>query len=432
MKKDQRRVLSIPELCSGFSKLSLEQRHSRLLEMGFLNAEDVQILNNKSNLNRSQADQFIENFIGCYEIPLGVAVNFVIDGRDYVIPMAVEENSIIASASKTAKWIRDNGEITTKNLGEFGIGQIQLPLVKDYHDVEQKIRANKDKLIKYVNTEIARGIVNRGGGVRDITTRCLPRGDGFNMAVIHVMVDTRDAMGANIINQICESLKIPVEELTQEKVGMCILSNLADTKLTQAHVVIRNIEPELGRLIAEGSLFARIDPYRAATNNKGVLNGIDAVLIATGNDWRAVEAGIHAYAGYSGQYSSITKWSMQGKDLHGIIEAPIIVGTVGGLTHLHPIAKMCLKMLRIKTAAELARILAAVGLVQNLGAIKALVTEGINKGHMKLHVSNLILASDASQDELPVLKDRLTKLLETQKHVTGSDVKTILEKMRKE
>jgi hydroxymethylglutaryl-CoA reductase len=186
----------------------------------------------------------------------------------------------------------------------------------------------------------------------------------------------------------------------------------------------------LGHAISEASLFAQVDPYRAATNNKGVLNGIDPVLIATGNDWRAVEAGVHAYAGYSGQYTSITHWRMSGNNLHGVIEAPILVGTIGGVTQLHPAAKVCLKMLGVKTSGELARILAAVGLVQNLAALHAIVTEGISKGHMKLHISNLALASDATQNELPILKQKLKELLEIQKHVTGKDVRKILDDMR--
>lgn len=417
-------------LCDGFSKLSRKERESRLVQMGFLTAQEIEVLN-QNVMGDYLASHFIENVIGFIQIPLGVAVNFVIDGKCYAIPMAVEETSIIASASKMAKWVRDYGQLTTKNLGEFGIGQIQLPIVKNFEQVNHVIETSKHELIELINKEVAYGIVKRGGGIRDITIRRLPRGDGYDMGVIHVMVDTRDAMGANIINQICEFLKEPIEKLTNEKVGICILSNLADTKLTQAKIVIHNIDPKLGQAITEASLFAQIDPYRAATNNKGVLNGIDPVIIATGNDWRAVEAGVHAYAGYSGQYSSITRWNMKGKDLHGVIEAPILVGTVGGITQIHPATSICLKMLKVKNSAELARILAAVGLVQNLAALNALVTEGISKGHMKLHISNLALASDASQDELPILKERLVKLLESQKHLTGSDAKILLEQIRK-
>lgn len=425
---DLKQIISLSE---GFSKLSRAEREQRLIQMEVLTAEEIAVLN-KNVMSDYLANDLIENVIGFMQIPLGVAVNLVIDGKAYVVPMAVEETSIVAGVSKMAKLIRDHGELTTKNLGEFGIGQIQIPIVNDFDATKLKIAAAKHELIEMVNANVAAGIVKRGGGIKDITIRRIPRGDGKEMAVIHVMVDTRDAMGANIINQICEFLKSPIEELTTEKVGICILSNLADTKLTQANVVIKNIDTQVGHAIEEASLFAQLDPYRAATNNKGVLNGIDPVLIATGNDWRAVEAGVHAYAGYSGQYTSITRWWMKGNDLHGVMEAPILVGTVGGVTQLHPAAKVCLKMLNLNSAAELSRILAAVGLVQNLAALHALATEGISKGHMRLHISNLTLTSDATQEEIPVLKQRLVDFLEKQKHVTGTDVKKILADIRKE
>ena len=245
------------------------------------------------------------------------------------------------------------------------------------------------------------------------------------------MVDTRDAMGANTINQVCEYLKPKIEELSGEELGMCILSNLTDTRITQAKAVIYNIDPELGEAIAEGSLFAQVDPYRATTNNKGVMNGIDGVLIATGNDWRAVEAGVHAYAARSGKYTSITRWTMEGKDLHGVIEAPILVGIVGGVTRLHPIAQICLKILGIKSASQLSRIIAAVGLVQNLAAIRALVTEGITQGHMKLHIANIVMALGASDDELPILKQRLAERLQKNRRITEADAREIINELRK-
>lgn len=424
------KIAEISKLCSGFSKLTLKERLHMLEKMGFLTHEDLLILNKKNILSLELANHFIENVISIYQLPLGVAVNFVIDGRPYVIPMAIEETSIIAAASKTAKWIRDHGEIKTKTLSQYALGQIQIPRVKNYHELNKKISVNKQTLIDMANANVAHGMVLRGGGVRDISIRSLSRGDGTDMAVIHVMIDTCDAMGANIINQVCEFLKDPIEQLTNERVGMCILSNLADTKITQARVIIRDIDPELGEAIAEGSLFAQIDPYRAATNNKGVVNGMDGILIATGNDWRAVEAGIHAYAARSGKYSSITRWYMHGKDLYGVLEAPIQVGIVGGVTKLHPLAKLCLKLLGIKSANELARVVAAAGLVENLASIRAIVSEGIIQGHMKLHINNLAIASGASKEELPILNQRLQQYLKKNKHVSGSDVKEIMDELR--
>jgi hydroxymethylglutaryl-CoA reductase len=248
--------------------------------------------------------------------------------------------------------------------------------------------------------------------------------------VLHILCDPCDAMGANLINQVCEALKPRIESLTSEIVGLCILSNLVDGKLAGAEVVIRNIDPEVGRGIQEASIFAKSDPYRASTHNKGVLNGIDPVLIATGNDWRAVEAGIHAYAARSGKYQPITDWQMKGPDLIGRIEVPMAVGTVGGVTRVHPTARVALKILGIEKAEELARICASVGLVQNLGALKALATVGIVKGHMNLHTANLAIAAGAEVHEVAQVRQHLSEVLKVEKKVTLSDAQRILEDIR--
>ena len=273
-------------------------------------------------------------------------------------------------------------------------------------------------------------MLERGGGVEDIIIRKLPRGDGGDMAILHVLINTCDAMGANIINQACEYLREPIQQLTQEVVTMCILSNLTDTKLTRAKVVIQNVEPSVGEAIAEASLFANCDPYRAATHNKGVMNGIDPVVIATGNDWRAVEAGIHAYAARTGHYQAITKWNYFAGDLIGIIEAPINVGIVGGITQVHPTAKLSLKILAAQNAAHLARIIAAVGLVQNLGALRALTTEGITRGHLRLHLTNLLLAVGAKHNELRQLSERLQAKFAIGHKVSQSDALQVLQEFR--
>jgi hydroxymethylglutaryl-CoA reductase len=240
-----------------------------------------------------------------------------------------------------------------------------------------------------------------------------------------------DAMGANIINQVLEYLKAPIEALTQEEVTMCILSNLNDQKITTAEVIIHEIDPSLGYKLQEASLFAEMDPYRAATHNKGVMNGIDPVLIATGNDWRAVEAGVHAYAASSGRYTAISRWRYTDHKLIGQLTAPLIVGTVGGVTALHPTAKMCLRMMGIQSANHLSRIIAAVGLVQNLGAIKALCTDGIIQGHMKLHIDNLLLGAGANESEMPLLKDSLEKWLTVYKRVSLNNARDLLTIIRK-
>lgn len=419
------------DIFKGFSKLSREERLKALMEVGVLHDSDVDYLAKGGLRDTSLGEKFIENVIGYFQLPLGVATNFRIDGQDYVIPMAVEETSIVAAVCKTAKWIRDAGSITTEVVGSEIIGQIQCAKIKDFIQFEKQILTQKKYLIEISNREVAFGLVRRGGGVRDIQVRRVPRGDGSDMAVVHVLMDPCDAMGANIMNQVCEYLKEPIENFTGEKVTMCILSNLVDSKITRATVHITDIDPDLAEKIEEASLFAQQDPYRAATNNKGVLNGIDPILIATGNDWRAVEAGIHAYAARDGQYRSITRWFRDEKGgLKGVFEAPLIVGTVGGVTMLHPTAMMCIKMLGITTANELSRVIAAVGLVQNLGALKALTTVGIIEGHMKLHTKNLALGAGAEEKEIPMVQKKLEEILAVRKRISLSNAIDVLKELR--
>ncbi|ARG96636.1 hydroxymethylglutaryl-CoA reductase, degradative [Legionella micdadei] len=418
------------QLFQGFSKLTREERFQRLLELGALTAEDIRYLSNGGVQDTVLADKLIENVIGYFQLPLGVATNFVIDGRDYVIPLAVEETSIIAALSKTAKWIRQQGEISTHVDGECIIGQIQLAKINNLSKFEDIFQENKQFLIEKVNEEVAATMVKRGGGVVDLQLRRLTREDGEDMMVIHLMMNSCDAMGANIINQALEYLKEPLENLTGEQVTMCILSNLNDQKLTTAKVAIYEVEPELGERIQEASLFAELDPYRAATHNKGVMNGIDPVLIATGNDWRAVEAGVHAYATRRGRYQAITQWRYTQGTLTGQLTAPIIVGTVGGVTALHPTAKLCLRMMGIESANHLSRVIAAVGLVQNLGALRALCTEGIIQGHMKLHIDNLLLVAGATDSEMPLLKERLQSWLTTNKRISLNNACALLTEIR--
>ncbi|KTD50352.1 hydroxymethylglutaryl CoA reductase [Legionella quinlivanii] len=419
------------QLFQGFSRLNREERFNRLLELGALTSEDVSYLRAGGIHDISLADKLIENVIGYFQLPLGVATNFRIDHQDYIIPLAVEETSIIAALSKTAKWIRQQGEITTWVDGECIIGQIQLAKVKNFARFEALFQQNKQMLIQKANEDVATNMVKRGGGVRDLHLRHLVRDDGADMAIIHLMMNSCDAMGANIINQVLEYLKTPIENLSGEQVSMCILSNLNDQKLTTARVVINEVDDELGERLQEASLFAEKDPYRAATHNKGVMNGIDPVLIATGNDWRAVEAGIHAYAAHSGQYRAITRWRYKNGQLTGQLTAPLIVGTVGGVTALHPTASMCLRMMGVDSANHLARIIAAVGLVQNLGALKALCTEGIIQGHMKLHIDNLLLVAGANEDEMPLLKDKLQSWLSLNKRVSLKNAQELLAEIRK-
>lgn len=422
-----------PNYFQGFSRLNRSQRLTTLENACFLSSEDLAYLNQTGTEQTLEIiNQLVENVIGCFQLPLGVAPHFKIDGEEYVIPMAVEETSIIAAASGTAKWLRDVGVISTETLGYHAIGQIQFPLIKNLQSFEHCINKHKSSLIADANKIVIPNFVARGGGVKDIIIRTIPRDANYSMVILHVLVHTCDAMGANIITQVCEYLKDPIQKITQEKVGLCILSNLSDTKLTRATVSISNFEPKLGDAIVEAGMFAELDPYRAATHNKGILNGIDAVLVATGNDWRAVEAGMHAYAARNGKYSPLTKWQWQGKKLLGTLEAPISVGTVGGVTSTHPTSKLCLRLLRIKSAEKLARIVAAVGLIQNLAALRALTTGGIIKGHMKLHLNNLLLAVGATQEEAVALKTSMEMFLKKNRKVTLSDVKKLQSKLRKD
>lgn len=417
-------------LFQGFSKLSRQERFERLIKLGALTLEDVLYLTQGGIDDLNLADKFIENVIGYFQLPLGVATNFRIDGQDYIIPLAVEETSIVAALSKTAKWIRQKGVITTQVSGDCIIGQIQLAKVEDLEGFATAFEQNKHFLIEKANEDVAHTMVKRGGGVKELQWRQIPRPDGHHMVIIHLMMDSCDAMGANIINQVLEYLKDPIEHLTGEQVNMCILSNLNDQKLTTARVEIHDVDADLGLRLQEASLFAELDPYRAATHNKGVMNGMDPVVIATGNDWRAIEAGVHAYATRNGQYQAITRWRFNQGTLTGELTAPIIVGTVGGVTSLHPTAKMCLRMMGVESANQLSRIIAAVGLVQNLGAITALCTEGIIQGHMKLHIDNLTLVAGANDDESTLLKERLRACLMTNKRVSLSHAHAFLSELR--
>lgn len=426
----KRNKKKLADIFKGFSKFNYEERLNLLSDAQVLSENDINYFKNGGLQDVNLAEKFIENVIGYFQLPLGVATNFNIDGKDYIIPMAVEETSIIAAASKTAKWVRENGSIQTEVIGSDIIGQIQFAKVQNFDLFNQQILQQKNYLIDLSNREVAFGLVSRGGGVTDLKVRRLPREDGFDMAVIHIYMNPCDAMGANVMNQVCEYLKDPLEQFTNEKVSMCILSNLVDSKLIRATVTMEHIDQELAQKIEEASRFAELDPYRAATSNKGVLNGIDPILIATGNDWRAVEAGIHAYATQKGQYTSITKWRKLGSKLIGVFEAPIVVGTVGGVTTLHPSAKISMKMLNVKSANELACIMAAVGLVQNLGALRALTTVGIIEGHMKLHIKNLSLGAGATEVEMPYVVKKLEEILTIRKRISLSNAIEVLKDIR--
>ncbi len=422
-------------LLESLHRLTREERLARVAEYCDLTDDEAKILSGETPFPLAIAEHLIENVVGVFPIPIGIATHFCIDGRDLAIPMAVEETSIIAAASSTAKWVRREGSIRTYAKGNLIIGQVQLPNVRNVEHSKRVLTDAREELRAIANASIPT-LVSRGGGVKEIVIRELERPafegqPAGTMLVLHVLCDPRDAMGANLINQVCEVLKPRIEYITDERVGLCILSNLVDGKLAIAEVTVRNIDPVVGQGIVEAALFAKVDPYRAATHNKGVMNGIDPILIATGNDWRAVEAGIHAYAARSGKYQPVTEWRMENGNLIGHFEAPLAVGIVGGVTRLHPTARVALKMLGITCSEDLGRICAAVGLVQNLGALKALATVGIVKGHMQLHAANLAIAAGAGVHEIGEVRDRLNRVLEKEKKINLSQAIAILEEIRR-
>lgn len=387
---------------SGFHKLTAAQRAAEVIEFAGLSQEDAALLTRPEALKMEIADHMIENVIGTFQLPIGVAMNFLINGKEYVIPMVVEEASVVAAASNAAKMARAAGGFTTSYSGDVMIAQIQCINTANPHFARQTILAHKGELLDLANAKDP-VLVKITGGARDIEVRVVDSGIG-PMVVTHLLVDTGDAMGANAVNTMAEAVAPAIEKLTGGTVKLRILSNLADHRLARATATFTK-EAIGGEDVADGVVaayaFAAADPYRAATSNKGIMNGVDPVVVATGNDWRAIEAGVHAYCARSGRYTSLTRWEKDADgNLTGCIEMPAPVGLVGGATKIHPAAKACVKLLGVQHASELAQIIAAVGLAQNFAALRALATDGIQTGHMKLHARNLATVAGASAEQL--------------------------------
>ncbi|MBC7532102.1 MAG: hydroxymethylglutaryl-CoA reductase, degradative [Oligoflexus sp.] len=380
----------------GFYELGISQRREIIQDLAQIDPKQSENFGDFSTLNAELVNVFIENGIGTMALPLGVATNFHINGQDILVPMAVEETSVVAAASHGAKLARLGGGFTSSSTPPIGTGQIQLYPTEDV-DYDSILTEYTSELIAHAHDGQQR-LLARGGGVRGIRWRFI---DAIQSLVIYVDIDTRDAMGANLINTICEKLSKRVSELIPCEMGLRILTNLCDKRMARAQCrvpkeALSNQEftgPEVVDRIVQAYLFAAHDVYRATTHNKGVMNGIDPVVIATGNDWRAVEAGAHAYACRSGVYQPMTKWRKNADgDLEGDIELPMAVGTVGGVTTLHPTAQAAIKLLGSPNAQALAEIIVTVGLAQNLSALRALASEGIQRGHMSLHQGNILLA----------------------------------------
>jgi len=398
-----------------FYQMSIPERLAHLEEQTDLSAEDLAALAGESGLSVSAADHMIENVVGLHSLPLGIAQNFIINGREVLVPMAIEEPSVVASASFMAKLARPTGGFHASTTAPEMIGQMQLLDLKDPAKARDEILFHKADLLAEI-ADLDPLLKSLGGGPRDLEVRLVGESPIGSFLVVHLVYDVRDVMGANAVNTAVEALAPRIEALTGGRVHLRILSNLADRRLARATVSIKladlAFEGFSGERVRDGVIeawaFAVADPYRAATHNKGIMNAVDPIVIATGNDWRAVEAGAHAYAARSGRYTSLTTW---GKDeqgnLSGSIEMPMAVGIVGGATRVHPTAKACLKLMGVKSAAELAEIIVSVGLAQNLAALRALSTEGIQKGHMALHARQVAIAAGAREEQVEMLARQL-------------------------
>ena len=397
---------------SGFYKMTLEERIKTLKEFAELTEDDVAILGKSAVLGMDRADHMIENVIGTFELPIGLVPNMTVNGKDLLVPLAVEESSVVAALANAAKMARSGGGFFTSSSGPIMIAQIQSVGVSDPFAAKMKILEKKDEIISRAN-EFDPVLVKLGGGCKEVEVRVLDSAVG-PMVITHILVDTRDAMGANAVNTMAEGLAPLIERWTGGRVLLRILSNLADRRLARARCVVKRDAIPPGPEVIDGIVmawaFADADPYRAATHNKGIMNGVSALVVATGNDFRAVEAGAHAYAARTGRYRPLTYWEKdQEGNLVGSIEMPLAVGIVGGATALHPMAKLVLKILGVKTAAELAEIAAAVGLCQNLAALRALSAEGVQRGHMSLHAKNIAVMAGAQGEEIDRIATRLVK-----------------------
>jgi hydroxymethylglutaryl-CoA reductase len=400
---------------SGFYKRSLSERAAAVSAWAQLSEQEQAVLTGAMSLNAEAADHMIENAVGTFPLPLGIATNFQINGRDVLVPMVIEEPSVVAAVSNAARLFRSGGGFTTTSDEPIMIGQIQVLDLNDLDAAASAVMSQKARLLALAH-EVGGSILRRGGGARDIVVRPLPNTTVGPMLIVHLLFDARDAMGANAINTTVEHLAPAIEEITGGRVNLRILSNLSDERKASAEGMIPAASlatdtldgPSVVRAIVEAGAFAEADPYRATTHNKGIMNGIDAVIMATGNDWRAVEAGAHAYAARSGRYTSLTGWwADEDGNLRGRLELPMAVGIVGGATRVHPSAQVALKILGVTSARELAEIIAAVGLAQNLAAIRALATDGIQHGHMRMHARQLAVAAGASGPLVTQIAERM-------------------------
>ncbi len=404
---------------AGFYKLTLEERLAQAASTAGLTPEELAAWTT-GGVAAEDADHMVENVVGIHALPLGLGLNFMVNGREVLVPMAIEEPSVVAGASFMAKLARAGGGFQTSSSAPLMIGQMQVINLVNLEQAKFKLYEHKTELLAAAD-EIDPLLKKFGGGARDLEVRVIADSPIGGFLVIHLIYDVRDAMGANAVNTACERLAPQVEAITGGKVHLRILSNLADRRISRARCTIpvgvlgfgsETRSQFTGETVRDGIIaayaFAAVDPYRAATHNKGIMNGVDAVVIATGNDWRAIEAGAHAYAARSGKYTSLSTWGQDADgNLVGTLEMPMAVGIIGGATKVHPAARAALKLMGVKTAAELAEIIVAVGLAQNMAALRALATEGIQRGHMTLHARQVAIAAGASGELIEKLAAQL-------------------------
>ncbi|MBD3192421.1 MAG: hydroxymethylglutaryl-CoA reductase, degradative [Candidatus Heimdallarchaeota archaeon] len=414
---------------SGFYKLtSLERLKKIQEEIPTFTEKDSELLLNTGSLNLETVNRMIENAVGVMPVPLGIAVNFLINQKEYLVPLAIEEPSVIAAACSAAKLVRAGGGFTTSTTPSIMIGQIQILNVTTPQEVVGLLLENKAKILEISNANHP-SLISHGGGAKDLRVKILDTRIG-KMVICELLVDCCDAMGANTVSAMAEEVSPFIEELTKGEVLLRILSNLADQRLARASCIVPKDllggEQVVDAIVA-ASAFAEADPYRATTHNKGIMNGISALILATANDTRAIEAGAHAFAARNGQYTALATWTKNDEgDLVGEMELPVAVGIIGGATKTNPVAQIALKILDITKASELAQVAAAVGLAQNLGALRALTTTGIIKGHMRLHAKNVAISAGATG----TLIEKVAKQMIEEKNVKFSRAQELLKKMK--
>ena len=420
----------------GFYKLSVKERRDMIAELAGLDQEAVDALAAMGELSESAADRIIENVVGTLALPVGVATNFIVDGDHYLVPFALEEPSVVAAASNMAKRCHSTGGFVSNNTEPIMIGQIQVVGCEDPFAAKEAVLSGADELISACN-EVDPILVKFGGGCRSLEARVIDTDSG-PMVIVHILVDCRDAMGANAVNTMAETIAPTVERITGGTVILRIISNLAVHRLAKVSATFTPSEMantgetvEEGAKVIEGILqayhFAAADPFRATTHNKGIMNAISAIAVACGQDWRAIESGAHSYASHERVYGSLTHWEKDTDgNLVGSIELPMAVGLVGGAVRVHPTAKANVAIMGARTADELAKVMAAAGIAQNLGALRALATVGIQAGHMKLHARNMAVTAGANDDEV----DKVVEIARASGRITAAAIEAALEQVR--